>query len=328
MKTMYVGDVHAKPDDLEDCQNLLDLVGQRAQEHSVSRIVFLGDQHHTHAIIHLDVLAFWRHNLIRLTATGVQVVFMVGNHDMSGDASSDNHALLAYEGMKNVRVISEPVSPGWDKLTYMPYMADHQKFIDACNLAHGVVVCHQEFNGCEFDNGFYSSTGVDPEAIPQSLVISGHIHTPQRMGKVWYLGSPRWLTASDANQDRFIYVIEHSLVDGSIVDTVAIPTGDVCQRIFQVEDHFERPHEGAVDPRHKYIVDITGPQAWLEERRPRWQGKARIRTHRTDQQIIRLRESEGIEKALITFAKEFIPPQGTPTEVLLGMVQSRLLETT
>ncbi len=332
MTTLYVGDVHARPEDLGDCQNLLNLVLESAQKHQVSRIIFLGDQHHTHAIIHLDVLAFWRHNVQRLTAAGFSVVLMVGNHDMSGDSSSGSHALMAYEGMDKVVVVSEPQSAIFAKHTYLPYMADHKKFIATCKSLGDVIVCHQEFNGCEYENGFYSSTGVDPEAIPQNLVISGHIHTPQRFGKVWYLGSPRWLTASDANQERYIYVVDHAL-DGSIKpglhgteQVVRISTGDACQRIYQVEDHFETPFLGTVDPRHRYIVDIVGPQAWIEDRRPMWLGKARIRTHRTDQQIIRLKESEGIERALVTFAKEFIPPHGTSAEVLMGMVTSRLLE--
>ncbi len=329
MTTLYVGDVHARPEDLPDCQNLLDLVLASAKKHQVARIVFLGDQHHTHAIIHLDVLAFWKANVQRLTDAGFDVTLMVGNHDMSGDASSNNHALLAYEGMDRVTVVSIPTLSSESKIAYLPYMADHKKFIAACNLLPDVIVCHEEFNGCEYENGFYASNGVDPESIPQSLVISGHIHTPQRFGKVWYLGSPRWLTAADANQDRFIYVVRHA-PDGTVQPgtVIAIPTGDVCQRIWLLNDHFEKPtpRPGVVNEKDRYIVDVVGPQTWIEERRPLWLGKARVRTTRTDQQVIRLKESEGIERALVTFAKEFIPPHGTAPEVLMAMVQTRLLE--
>ena len=334
MKLLYVGDVHARPEDLDDCQALLDLVYEQAQLYRPDGIIFLGDQHHTHGIIHLDVIGFWRRNLLKLTGAGLpagmgfDVTLLVGNHDMSGDLSSPNHAIMAYQSMDRVFVVDQARAMMSPEMVFLPYMGDNAAFVKKCQEIHATtVVCHQEFNGAEYENGFFSSTGVEPAAVPQTLLISGHIHTPQILGKVWYLGAPRWLTAADANQDRFIYVVEHDS-DGSVLSKVAIPTGDVCQRIFQLEDTPAKPLAIEEGTRHKYIVDIIGPQAWIEERRPLWAGKARIRTHRTDQQIIRLKESEGIEKALVKFATEFIPPQGTHRDILLGMVKTRLMETT
>jgi len=324
--TLYVGDIHARPEDLDDSQHALDLVLSTAQQHKVERIVFLGDQFHTHAIVHLEVLAFWKHNVKILTAAGFDLVFIVGNHDMSGDSSSTSHAMMAYESMPKVTVVDKPTQSTFDKLTYLPYMADNEKFIEACQkVPDHVIVCHQDFNGGQYDNGFFSSSGVDPECIPQTLVLSGHIHTAQRFGSIWYLGSPRWLTASDANQDRFIYVISHSST-GHVGKVIPIPTDTHCRRICQVEDTPEAPYEKELNPKHKYIVDIIGPQTWINERRLLWQGKARIRSQRTDQQVIKLKESEGIELALVKFAQEFLPTNGTPTDVLMSMVKTRLLQ--
>jgi hypothetical protein len=40
------------------------------------------------------------------------------------------------------------------------------------------VVCHATFNGARYENGFYAKEALDPDAVPQKRIISGHIHTP------------------------------------------------------------------------------------------------------------------------------------------------------
>ncbi len=320
-KVLYVGDPHVRVEDLEDCQVLLDKVFEIAHDKEVDRTVFLGDEHHTMAVVRVEVMEFWYRNLEKFFQNKMTTVLLTGNHDQSGDASSKAHALVGYKGL--TEVVDEPhVIEG---ILHVPHIHSNQEFIDICNeYSHcKTAVAHQDFYGAQYENSFYSTTGVDQTSIPQNLVLSGHIHHIQRSGKVDYLGSPRWLTASDANDDRFLTLITHA-PDGSEIARELIPSP--CQRIWQVEDKPDSSWRGALIPGDKYIVDIVGPQAWIEERRPLWLGKARIRTRRTDQQIIRLKESEGIEKALVTFAKGFIPPHGTPNDVLMSMVKTRLLE--
>ncbi len=318
MKYLFVGDPHAKPEDLDDCRVLMDFVFEQAAKRDVDKIVLLGDIFHTFSVIRLEILTFWNEYFKKSKAP---IIALVGNHDMSPDSSSVAHSLEVYKSIPGITVVDEPMVI--DGLLFVPYIAEADEFVAICNeYSHcNTAVVHQEFNNAQYENGFFAKNGVMPDNIPQLEVISGHIHMAQVMGRVNYLGSPRWLTASDANQDRFIYEITEHV--GVVTRNVAIPSP--CQRIFQVEDHFEKPYDVEIDPRHRYIVDITGPLDWIEARRPKWTGKARIRPHRTDQATVKLKESLGIEKALMLFADGFVAPQGTPKEVLLDMVHTRLM---
>jgi metallophosphoesterase superfamily enzyme len=65
----------------------------------VKEVWFLGDLHHTHAWVHVDVQAFWLKWLQRLASESWSI--LVGNHDQ---APSGNHALQWYESLDGVRL--------------------------------------------------------------------------------------------------------------------------------------------------------------------------------------------------------------------------------
>src|SRR4029077_21103318 len=110
MKVLHVGDPHVRQEDLTDSQALLDAVVDMANAgtpdgQTVDLVVFEGDLHHTHAITHVDVTAFWIRNLERITKPKI---LMVGNHDRGGDRSSKAHALLPYKKLIDTIVVDEP----------------------------------------------------------------------------------------------------------------------------------------------------------------------------------------------------------------------------
>lgn len=221
--------------------------------------------------------------------------------------------------------------PVWEeftcKLLMIPYLKSTDEYIAACKqYAHvNTVYCHQTFNGAQYDNGFYDPGGLEPDKIPQKTVISGHIHTGQEFDKVWYIGSPRWLTISEANQDKFIWLIEHNS-EGQVISRQAFPTDTACRKIVKVTDDYAAPLDPeTMDPRWRVLVDIQGPDAWIAERREVWRGRARVTAVPTGAKAkIVVRESDGIGKAFSKYLSGFKAPGGTPTAVLAKMCQERL----
>ena len=322
-KFLIIGDVHYRVEDESDCQLLIDRIRSMVDAGGVDRVVFLGDEFHNHSIVRTEALLFWRQALLSFSSESCPAWLLVGNHDRPGDASSGSHALLAFKDMAHVLVIDEPVTCGGT--LWLPYYHDNQEFIRICQQFQGFssLFCHQEFFGTDLNGGFYSKTGVDPAAIPQTQVLGGHIHTPQKFGKVWYPGAPRWLQAGDANQDRSIYLVVVDDETGAIVGTPeAIPSP--CSHRWHLVDAETAPVDPDFKPGDRYSVDLVGSQAWIEARRPLWAGNAKVRAVRTDSQQVRVRESEGLAQALSRWVHGYKPAGGTSAQVLEEMVRARL----
>lgn len=322
MKNLVIGDPHIRVQDLEEADRLYELIAKTAQEQEVDVITFMGDLFHTHALVHVEVMVWWRDTLEALAARW-PVIVVKGNHDGPQEDRAGVHALVSLE-MENVTIVAEPTK--LHGMLFVPFIRDDASFVNVCrkNADLPVMYCHQEFNGCKYDNGFYSKVGVDPDLIPQTLVISGHIHTGQEFGKVWYVGAPRWMTASDANQDRFLWVVEHDDA-GSVTKRSPFPTDSACVRMVIAEDRPEKPLALEDLPKGcKAMVDIHGSAERIEERKRYWQGRARIRTFATDERQLVVKESDGIPLAFKKFMNAYEPKFGVPKNLLEQVVHDRL----
>lgn len=331
MKTLYIGDPHATVDALKEMYSLIDFIEDVIITTKPDNVVLLGDQYHTHAVIHLGVMTFWSDAFRQLMTAGQSqdppvdikqpnVYAMVGNHDMSGVSNSRETSMSAHAFM--VKVLSDPkVIQG---ILYVPYQADNQKFVDICNkYPTKTVVCHQSFAGAAFDNGFYDPHGIDPNLIVQEQIISGHIHKPQSFGKVWYPGAPRWRTVGDANTQRAIWLVEHD-EEGRIVSQKAFDTSACCRSIHLLED---RPGSPAVIPTGNVsvIVDIYGPKEHVALRKDELeQSGARVRTFPDTEKIIKVKESDGIAVAFKSFVDNHKTKNGTPPTSIWEMAKERV----
>lgn len=322
-KCLFVGDPHATPDSLDDCENLLGLTETVAREHRPEQIVLLGDLYHTHAVMRVEVLNFWLDALRRLVdVSGWGVKVLKGNHDGPVNDDYGPHALLAHESQESVEVVDTPREEMG--ILYMPYFYDSRAFLKRVHQYPDTktLVCHQTFLGAKYENNTPIYDGININDVPQELIISGHIHSPQKVDKLWYVGAPRWRTAADANVKRAIWLVTFD--DGKMVDAQEFDTGQVCSRIIALEDRETDPIRGWVgDAKDRLLVDIYGSTKFIRERKGLYPN-ARVRTFKTEEKTIRVRESEGIGKALQSFTDQFEPQHGTERQVLAGMVKDRI----
>lgn len=318
-RILFIGDVHAVPSELGDCQALVDFVLATAKE-QLAEAFFLGDQYHSHQIIRSEVMNFWRTTFKAFKEAGVPVSALVGNHDISGEGNSI-HAMAAHE--EQVEVIDRPLVRGG--VLFLPYYPDKAGFVAACKAnPTRMAVVHQTFMGAQFENGMYAPDGVEPADIPQEEVLSGHIHLPKVFGKITYIGAPRWRSLSDANTPRaiWLYTVDDS---GNVVDKASFDTGTVCRQIRYVEVTPENPFNLVRDPNVDWRIDIRGPADFIQAKKETLQiPGAKIRTFKTDTKKVVVRESEGIPAALHSFLNKYTPRYGTSRETLSTMIRERL----
>jgi len=287
IRVLYIGDPHATPGNLTELDSLLSFIVQLIQERSIDRIVLLGDQFHTHANVRLEVLEFWSKWLKKLSDT-VETVALVGNHDMTGLKGSTSNAMSVFKDKaelnKSLHIVETFKALG--PFLYAAYIHDSNEFIYKANQIleendSRVLVSHQTYAGSQFENGFYAPDGVDPDKLNVGAIISGHIHRRQRFGKVIYPGTARWLTASDANEDKGLWLVEHDDILGHIIEEEFISTAHVCQPVRSVtwREGEEMPE---IAPNSRTTVEMIGTSEWIKRSKTKLKGKVSIKTKITD----------------------------------------------
>lgn len=334
MKTLIVGDPHVVETELDDCQNLIDLICESIKVYQIEQVVFMGDLHDKHQIVNLLVQNFWIRAfdqiLTCLKSEQKKIILIVGNHDQAGKGLEQIHALDIYGNAYNdVIVVSEPDT--WGPFVMMPYYSNPELFGQDCNElfkqnSQKTLLCHQTITGAKYENGFYAPDGIDPTSIPFKRVISGHIHTEQKVAQVEYIGSPRWRNINDANVNKYLWIVDWCQNDIKSVQKILTDTH--CKRIFRVEDTVAKPLEISQLPdlKHTTIIDIHGTYEYVKERDLQFRaaGYNRLRGHVIRERRVHIKESEGISKAFIKFCKAYKPKNGTPVKKLVELVNARI----
>ncbi len=286
MKILRVGDPHIRPQNLMEAERLMGYVKQVVINAKVDRLEILGDLFHTHAIVRLEVLEFWNRWLQELSDI-VETIVLVGNHDMPGNYGIEKHALTVFKRIQNgrLKIIDKPTVFG--QLVYCPYIHSEDEFLTAVHSIDGTesktLICHAEFSGSQYDNGFYSPHGFNPDKVRYQAIISGHIHKEQIIagGRVDYPGTPKWDTASDANEHKGIWLYEHD-VNGKVLTRDRLSTAHVVTPI--VSFTWVEGQDAPVIPEGaKAAVELVGSSEWIAKKKTALKGKVSISSKFTDQ---------------------------------------------
>ena len=329
-KILLIGDPHVTVSELADCEALLRLVGETADKEDVHAILFMGDQHHTHEIVHQEVLDFWRRHLPKF---GRETFMLVGNHDRSHNLSLNSHTLWPYASLSKIIDAPFEICIG---VLLVPWYAKEEDFRAVLKTRAKTIIGHQTFDGGKYENGFYASDGFSLAGFEGRQIISGHIHSPQEFGNVWYPGAPRWRTVADADTDRNIWVVEFDDT-GQLISRKGISTKGVCKQICTMRmAEGEGPIglettllqvQGPADLR----IDIHGRQEWIDSIRD-YPAKVvkdpsvrvSVRSFATRATRHRVSESEGLSAALRGYLEGYKCQFGTPPEILKKMVIDRV----
>jgi predicted phosphodiesterase len=287
IKVLYVGDPHFKSSQKDEMEQLMIFVRDSAFEHNVDQIVILGDLNDTFGVLRTDNQVFWEKWLTELSAGRPKLYVLVGNHDKKnqGNDDDDENSLSVFNLIDNhnLDIVESPIIDG--PFAFVPYIHDKKRFVEECNAlkVYGAktLICHNEFDGGQYDNGFYIPNGVKPEELNYDLVISGHIHTRSTIGKVRHPGSPRWMTASDANKEKGLWLVTHDSNTGAILHEEFLDTSHVCTPIYAYEykegDNYPEIPEGS-----KASVQLIGSSEWISKEKAKLKGKASISCKITD----------------------------------------------
>lgn len=323
MNFLVIGDPHGRPQDLEDLGRLFDGTEGVIEEVKPGCLVITGDQFHNHALVHIDVASFYKKRLTHLHAEypNMEIIVLSGNHDVSGDESSKSSAMEQFSSF--VTVLGKEQTREWFYgVGFMSYFAKEKDFRAAISAMPNVtkIFCHQSFQGCQFENGMYDPHGFSLSGLEHIKFISGHVHMRQAFGNVQYVGAPRWMISSDANQEKAI-----SLYDEDFNEIQSWDTSVWCSKIYQLVIKQGVPvHEFSL-PKAKdsLIVELHGDKNWIEETSKKYKN-CRVRPFRTDRAAPVISERDGIDKAFSKYLSRYRAPMGVEIEELRELCQKRL----
>jgi len=247
-----------------------------ANTHNVDKIEFLGDLMHTHAVIRVEVLDFWKKALNRLSF--FEVVILVGNHDQPGSKEKEQEMnSLNVLKAPAIDIVNRPTII--DGIAYIPYMSDHAAFIKASKDLYDqgatkLLVAHQNFTV-----PLYTDM-INPDLVSQEAVITGHIHEQRQIGKVFQVGTPKWDTMTDANEEKGIWIYEHN-EDGPVKSKLFISTKDVVTPIVKHTLN-EGDQEVELNEKAKNYIELVGSTAWISLMKKKYKGIAAIKARPTD----------------------------------------------
>jgi predicted phosphodiesterase len=329
MKNLLVGDVHATPEELPDCEALLGLVLDTVRKNRVDVVTFMGDQYNTHDVVNTRCIEFWQ-RWFGILKKEAEIYALKGNHDQVNPIDPFPHAMLAHP---DILVVDKPTIMSIPGCAAIPYYSDSEKLIEATeklvldNPGLHTLFCHATLQGAKYENGFFAKDAADISRIPFARIFSGHIHSPQKCGKAIYVGAPRWRTRNDANIERHLWLLEHE--ERSIKLVNKTPTGQVCRRIFTHTDLPEAPidPQGYTRGKDKLLVDVMGPtEKYVRTRESELRAMygAETRGFPKKEQRTTVSEAVGIETSFESWFHQFKPQHGTSKDTLSKMVEERI----
>lgn len=206
---LFVGDLHIKSENRDEVELLLTQLLHILSEREYDAIILGGDVMHYHERLFTQPLNQALH-FIQTLAAITKVYILVGNHDYINNSQflTRNHWMNALKSWQNVVVVDQPLDEGL--VMFVPYTAPG-RLIEAMDTVNKkwnykeVIFCHQEFRGCKM--GAIVSTEGDEWDDEFPLVISGHIHDHQMVGKkIVYPGTPLQHAFGDSTVRRLCEV--------------------------------------------------------------------------------------------------------------------------
>lgn len=151
----------------------------------------------------------WTKRVILEPLKNYDVHVILGNHDIFyKNTTKLNSPMLLLEDYKNIKVYDKPtnVHVGGQDILFVPWITPEgeQETLQAIqNTKARICMGHLELSGFYVNKGNFQEHGRDKKTFQKfDKVFSGHYHTRNDDGKIFYLGNPYQLYWSDYNDKR------------------------------------------------------------------------------------------------------------------------------
>jgi hypothetical protein len=222
MVVLVIGDMHLKIASLETGKQFLGWIHTLVMKHKPALVVNLGDTFDSHSVLRSELLGEYGKHVVQVCnsqqATQEQTVYVhvLGNHEFYKPNSSEYHALQSLKGLHDDYYVADTDDAVncWG-MSFIPYHPDPATFPKQLGE---ICFAHQAFIGADFGQ-YRPEVGVDMDSVSSELIVSGHIHKGQQVGKVIYPGSPFARGVDDVDQTKGIYLLDTSTYKMTFIES-------------------------------------------------------------------------------------------------------------
>lgn len=316
-----IGDLHIHKDDVQEGERFIRWIvdGAKIVQNATGKkvlLAFMGDQHNDFAVMRVEVSAFWSwaYAYINMMLDD-QSLSITGNHDMNQDESAS--AMTSQSA--RTRVVARDAVFINDTVAAVGFMRKEDLFYEKVMTAYAAgartILCHAEFQGSQYENGFYAPHGFDLSKYPADLkFISGHIHMKQEFGNVFYVGTPRHLTRSDIGEVKGVHVLDFQKGTREFIETPSSVCAPFQEIILDESGPYQDPSTIPDSP--KIYVEIRGSKEFAKKISRALSENIKVRSTYTDEiKNFVVKESEGIPATFNKFSEEFFKTNNVSEKV-------------
>lgn len=269
---LVIGDPHFTATNSKETDCLTTEVRRIILENeNINNVVILGDTLDRHETVNTNVLfrveQFF--NAILDARSNISLYVLIGNHDIPNNKiyMSEVHPFKRWEDDR-LHIINKTRLIDIDGMSFLmvPFVPTgrFKEAISTVTQSYRCIFAHQEFKGCNMGSTISENGDLILENVD---IISGHIHERQRIGRLYYPGTP-YQTNMGESSDKSISLLE--FLSNDIIETrfaLAIPK--------------------------KFTIDITANQllTWTP---PDTYNRYRLTVHGTNAEFLTLSKSGAI----------------------------------
>lgn len=336
-----VGDMHVHKDDIVEATRfikwLVDGVKQLNKSMSTQAVLFfMGDQYNDFGTKNVVVETFWKWAYSYINSElGYPSASLIGNHDMNQQETENG---MDVHDESTVVIGRTPIMFA-EGIGAVGFIRNEELFYAAVMNLYALgarkIFCHADFDGAQFESGYYSPLGFDLSRYPADLKFySGHVHLKQEFGNVFYFGTARHLTKSDINEKKGIHIMDLATGKMTFQDTpfevwspfteLKIEEGDPnLKALMEQADNLAK----TLHSPSKLYVEIRGTKEFCKKTERQLPGGIKTNSSYTDcGTLVTVKESEGIPATFSKFSAAFFSTAATPqdiqTEVLTRIYQA------
>lgn len=265
LTVLALGDLHITLKSLKEVDIYFGKLKVFLDTNKVDIICVLGDLLDSHERLHCSCLNKAL-EYARLVSSYTVCYFIVGNHDMVNQSAflDSEHWMGCMKEWKNVKIVDNvliEVLKG-NKIVFCPYVPDG-KFIEALNTRKGewedakCIFSHVTIRNVNMGNMIAQDADKWDETFP--MLVTGHIHLPQRLQNNCYYAGSIMQVAVNESEDKSIALVK--INDGNLPQIEEIKLNLPVKKILHIDseemENFELPKDED-DCNVSYTVYVSG----------------------------------------------------------------------